>query len=80
MLLFIALMIALLYLELVIVQSTAPGLVDDIGSATFIGLAIGRLVPVPGGGGSGLRFGSENNDGGIDNGSNDDADDGDSGH
>jgi uncharacterized membrane protein YgcG len=64
----ILLMIGLLYLELVIVQSTAPGLVDEIGSATFLGLAIGRLLPVPGGRGPAFGFGRSDDDGGFDNG------------
>jgi hypothetical protein len=69
----IVLTIALLYLELVILQSWLPALAEDIGGASLLGLTIGRMVPGPGGGAF-MGFGSVSDD--IDS----DSDDGGSGY
>lgn len=78
----VALTIGLLYLELLTVQAWMPGRADEIGSATFLGLALGRMVPVPGGGAvMSFGLGRENSgsDDGTDAGSDTGADGGDGG-
>ncbi|MCB8881029.1 hypothetical protein ACELLULO517_12355 [Acidisoma cellulosilytica] len=57
----VLLLFALIYLELRAVHDWAPGFEDAIGTATFFGLAIGRILPFPGGGGS-MRFGFGDDD------------------
>jgi hypothetical protein len=56
---FVALMVVLIYLELLAVHDCAPDFEEAIGSATFLGLAVGRFVPVPG---SSSRLGFSDDD------------------
>ncbi|GAB0115780.1 hypothetical protein [Acidisoma sp. C75] len=51
--------IGLLYLAFLLLQSFYARAVGSIGSATFLGLIIGRFVPAPGLRGSGLGFGGD---------------------
>lgn len=52
---FVGLMVALIYLELLAIHDWAPGLEGAIGSATFLGLALGRVLSFAGG--AGFSFG-----------------------